>query len=148
MKLDRTQLIAFCPSCMASGDNSSWGGGIDLSHCDNCGHGPPIQIPRWAVESIRQQASWVGKRYYPHQEDRDIHQELEDLRKLIKKFPGRTATRCAGEPGHWRVVQKIGLRATTGVLVQAKTKAAAFLKAHTLLPYVPASRQRKVRVAE
>lgn len=68
---DENEIILFCPRCFASSDNASWGEPIMEGHCFNCGAGGcTVKLPRWAIEMIRKSASWVGKRYYPHEEDK------------------------------------------------------------------------------
>lgn len=78
----RNALLDFCPGCFATAEDSS-GGGAPIpegNYCTNCGNVGLLNIPRWAVESIRAQASFVGKRYYPIDEDRDQAAELAFLR--------------------------------------------------------------------
>ena len=43
--------LLFCPSCLGSEENSSWGGEVVPGNCMNCGHGPPVSLPRWASYS-------------------------------------------------------------------------------------------------
>jgi len=60
----------FCVQCFASESSGSWVHVVVGSFCTNCcGNGTTMPLPKAAIESIRQQASWVGKRYYPHAED-------------------------------------------------------------------------------
>lgn len=60
----------FCCQCFASEASGSWDHVVVGSFCTNCcGNGTTFPLPKAAIESIRQQASWVGKRYYPHAED-------------------------------------------------------------------------------
>ena len=87
----RKELILFCEMCFASSDDSSWGGELVQGYCMNCGAGgTSLQIPRYSVEYIRRNASWVGKRYYPHEEDTENYEERERLRAQMTEFPGRT----------------------------------------------------------
>lgn len=68
----------------------------------NCGSGGLVPMPEWAVSSIRFQASWVGKRYYPHDEDRisPIKRELDrafgglgpNAQKVLLEVAKRMAT--------------------------------------------------------
>lgn len=112
---DRFELTGFCPSCFASSDGGSWGVGVEGGHCYNCGAGGAITIPRWAVESIRAQASWVGRRYYPGREDHELAEERKALLRLVPSFPGRTATPAVRledgawvpDPGRWDVRQML-----------------------------------------
>ena len=126
--------ICFCPRCFASEDGGSWGPGATASHCANCGAGgSALKLPRWAVQSIREQASWVGKRYYPNQEDKDLAAEIEALRALVPVMPGRSAE--PNEDGSWSVVQKTKT-SNIVVYVEATSASEALRKAHTQLPYV------------
>jgi len=62
----------FCTMCFASERNGSWGCTTMNNYCLNCGAGgTTVEIPEWAIENIRKNASWVGKRYYPCDEDRN-----------------------------------------------------------------------------
>lgn len=100
--------LLFCVCCFATNEDGSWGettvGEENSSHCLNCGAGNScFSLPEWAVKSIRQQASWVGKRYYPHEEDKETAAELERLRVLAPEVP-RTYEEL--EDGNWKVTQK------------------------------------------
>lgn len=103
----------FCPACFADEGSGSWMHAVIRTdrggHCANCGNGSCIDIPKWAIELIRQKASWVGKRYYSHDEDRVAHLERRTLLALVKEFPGRTATRVVDDPDplSWNVYQKM-----------------------------------------
>lgn len=134
------EIILFCPRCFASTDNSSWGEQILEDYCLNCGSGgPSLKIPRWAVKSIRDSASWVGKRYYANEEDKATYEELRRLRATIKEFPGRTAT-LTEDGESWWVTQELGGGRNVSVIIdlkRAKTKEAALEKARLELPYVP-----------
>ena len=81
-KIDTLAPTLFCPGCFATENDSSGGGALVPEYCMNCG-GSPITVPRWAALSIRQQASWVGKRYYPNEEDEVRSAELKILRPLL-----------------------------------------------------------------
>jgi hypothetical protein len=141
----REEIIDFCPSCFGSTDNSSWGSEVFPDYCTNCGHGPPIKLPRWAVEAIRQNASWVGKRYYPHEEDKERHRELLSLRMKMTSFPGRTAERGADKKG-WAVTQvtdeECSHGSTTVYYHDVATKKEALEKAKMHLPYVEHPRKK------
>lgn len=103
----------FCVRCFADDHGGSWGDGTHPSagHCANCGAGESlVAIPPWAVASIREQASWVGKRYYPHEEDRATTRELRVLRCKLDPFscPGRTVQRWIDLAGaHLMVMQRM-----------------------------------------
>ncbi len=68
------EYVDFCPGCFATNLDGSCcptgsdGTGLQLG-CDNCGGHHLLHMPKWAADSIRRQASWVGKRYYPNHED-------------------------------------------------------------------------------
>jgi len=129
------ELLEFCVCCFASSENGSWNHTIEGGHCYNCGAGgPETRMPRWAIDSIRKSASWVGKRYYPGEEDRAIQEEIKTLRAMVTTFPGRSVEMC--DPGQWKVTQKTGKGRTTWILINALTEQEAFDKARTLLPYV------------
>lgn len=75
-------LLWFCCACFATNEDGSWNHICDENYCYNCAHGIPVQLKRYNVESIRQQASWVGKRYYPNSEDKNIAIQLREAREL------------------------------------------------------------------
>lgn len=135
----REELILFCSTCFASTDNASWNGEVTDFMCGNCGAGGPnLKIPRWAVKSIREQASWVGKRFYANEEDIETYEEVRALRAMVKEFPGRSVRR--GEDGmFWWVTQDKGGGTSTSVMIEkseAKTANGALAKARLQLPYV------------
>ena len=132
-ELDRKEEIYFCPCCFGSADNSSWGECVD-DYCYNCGSGSTLKIPRWAVESLRKQASWVGKRYYPHEEDVDSQKELRLLRSLMPDNPEDEVTPTEG--GYWSVERRTSPTRTTSVLLLASSREDAMKKAKVMLPYV------------
>lgn len=131
---DRYEQINFCPCCFASSDGGSGGCNVMDGHCLNCGAGSSeaIKLPRWAIEEIRKNASWVGKRYYPSEEDKTHDNELKQLRSLLpNKLPGRTATKSGYG---WHVVQLLH-NGNVSTYVQADTEEEALEKAKTLLPF-------------
>lgn len=140
-KEDIQTVVEFCPGCFADTRGGSWGEGTQSGYCFNCGSGGTVMIPIWAVDSIRKQASWVGSRYYPNDEDRATQRELRDLRATIKEFPGRTASEFIssreGEPQQFMVTQLLGQGKNVSIFVQAATAEAALEYARTRLPYVP-----------
>lgn len=105
MSDSRTQVLKFCPCCFADEESGSWQHVVVGGYCTNCGNGSTVELPRWAIDSIRQQASWVGRRYYPHEEDHEAAAERAALLALVSSFPGRTA-RESDEPGRWNVTQQ------------------------------------------
>lgn len=125
----------FCPRCFADNLGGSWGEGVLSGHCMNCGASPAITIPAWAVRSIREQASWVGKRYYPCDEDREISAELETLRAMLTDFPGRFAE-STNEPGSFRVTQLLPGGGRVWMVVDATTINEALDRLKTKLRYV------------
>lgn len=104
---ERDAIREFCPGCFADDLGGSWNHTTQGGYCNNCGAGGTVQIPVWAVESIRKQASWVGKRYYPADEDLRIQRELKYHRSLAELPPDRTAkaVEVGEEDGYWSVVQ-------------------------------------------
>jgi hypothetical protein len=141
----------FCVLCFANDDDDgSWSGGLCSSHCFNCGAGGSvIQISKFASTEIRKNASWVGRRYYPNQEDKDNYAELTFLRSKMTEFPGRSAEEYTdSRTGElfWRILQELpggpsGL--TTSMLfprIEGETPAEGIEKAKTALPYVPSSK--------
>lgn len=105
-KSEHLELREFCALCFADDKSGSWGHVTTAGFCTNCcANGSTVQIPAWAVRSIREQASWVGKRYYPHAEDRDAYEERKALLELVAEFPGRSAEEYEDRPGEWRVTQ-------------------------------------------
>jgi hypothetical protein len=142
------ELLWFCAKCFASNENGSWGGGIDVAqdekrtNCSNCGAwGCAVKIPRWAVESIREQASWVGKRYYPIDEDKARYAEIQALRALVTEFPGRSAEKIPedhpDDVDQWWVHQELPHGGSTSTSVKAKSAEEALKKGRLLLPYIP-----------
>lgn len=154
MPLDKTPTL-FCTRCFATEVDGSWDhvvyGEESNNYCTNCGGGnTSVKLPRWAVEDIRQNASWVGKRYYPHQEDGEKNEELHRLRALVTEFPGRTAEELEEDPlrppiredgqtsFNWCVTQKLpGKGKRTSIYVKADGEQDALERARTLLPYYP-----------
>jgi hypothetical protein len=135
---ERDAIRQFCPCCFADDIGGSWGVGTVGGYCMNCGNGSTIAVPAWAVESIREQASWVGKRYYPNDEDKQAREERTALLALVKEFPGRSADESAEEPGHWVVKQLRPNGARTMTYVAASSATEALERARTILPYVTA----------
>jgi hypothetical protein len=134
---NKKSLNLFCTRCFASEDNSSWGGEVIPSRCFNCGAGGfVIEIPKWAIDSIRKNASWVGKRYYPSQEDFETAQELKKLRASVSSFNGRSAKQTSYDPSQWIVSQILSGDTSTSIVVSASSEKEALEKAKTLLPYI------------
>lgn len=96
----------FCPSCFADEQSGSWDHVVVAGYCTNCGNASTVLLPEWAIKEIRRCASWVGKRYYPNDEDHERFIERDALLALVKEFPGRTAEREEKNPGYWRVTQR------------------------------------------
>lgn len=141
-KLDHKRLLWFCACCFASKEDGSWNHTTSEHYCLNCGaRGGAVRIPFWAIESIRNQASWVGKRYYPNQEDKEHARELKYLRALPASFPGRITESDKEERYRWWVKQT--LPAETGsqyvsTMVNATSAEDALEASRFLLPYIPA----------
>lgn len=126
----------FCVKCFADERSASWSGLVIWNHCLNCGAGGTVVVlAAWAIDSIRQSASWVGKRYYPDDEDVEAHAEKRALRRQMTTFHGRTAREV--EPGRWAVVQQMSSNKTISVSVDADSREQALDRAVELLPWVP-----------
>lgn len=131
-------LSHFCVMCFADESDGSWGHVTipESNYCTNCSSGGTlIQIPRGAVESIRRNASWVGKRYYPADEDSISFREREELLKLVQSFPGRSAKALEDESGRWEVSQRSPDRRTTSTWVSAESGDDALRRAKSLTYY-------------
>jgi len=136
---DRMESVLFCCLYFASGDSSSWGEPVMEGHCFNCGAGgTTFSIPRYAVQSIREQASWVGKRYYPSEEDLENREERKRLLASIENFPGRTVEPAmeldrdgneVREEGRWNVKQATPGNLWSSTSVTAETEEEAWEKA-------------------
>lgn len=151
---ERDAVRQFCACCFADDEGGSWGIGTLPSggHCFNCGAGgSTVAIPAWAVESIREQASWVGKRYYPHDEDREANEERKTLRGLQTVFAGRSARPVRDiegepEPGHWWVDQELPGGGSVSTTLDALTEKEALHHAKTALPFFTSEQlKRKTR---
>lgn len=131
------KICQFCTRCFASEKNSPWGEIVTNDYCYNCGAGGcSIRIPEWAVDMIRSNASWVGKRYYSNPEDVEKEEELKRLRSTISVFNGRTARQMAANPSLWEVSQKLDNNKFTIVFISASSEQEALEKTKTLLPFV------------
>jgi hypothetical protein len=101
-----------------------------------------VQLPLPAVEEIRRNASWVGKRYYPCDEDVANREELAKLRGKMTEYPGRSVELREGA-GYvetiYMVTQKLPKGRSVSVFVNADTPEQAHEKTRTSLPYVEAS---------
>lgn len=133
---DQTELRDFCALCFADDKSGSWGHVTTPHYCMNCGAGAAIRIPAWAVRSIREQASWVGKRYYPHAEDCEAYEERKALLELVPEFPGRSAEEYEDRPGEWRVTQILPVGS---VQTTRKADTADQAMRGCGLPYIPQS---------
>jgi hypothetical protein len=133
--MDKSDILSFCPCCFASSETGSWAHNVVSGYCTNCGNGSTITIPRWAVDEIRRNASWVGKRYYPDKEDEEHLAERKALLELVDVFPGRLAQQ--NEPGKWTVRQKTGPGVCTITTVKASSAEEAMRLSN--LRYVPAN---------
>ena len=117
--------------CFASETGGSWNHVVIPmpagGYCTNCGNGSTVPLPEWAIKSIREQASWVGKRYYPADEDREAQAERSALLALVTAFPGRAAEPDKLTPGRWMVFQA-GPKFTTSTSVEAASADEAMRK--------------------
>lgn len=147
VETDRKRTMLFCVSCFAAEhDGGSWGGGLTSDYCANCGAGgSSFPLPLWAVEEIRRNASFVGRLYYPSEDDRERAVELAALRATINHFPGRTAERYTDRTTgveYWVVEQRLSDRRRVSQMVrmlEAPTEADAIEWSRTRLPFVPAT---------
>lgn len=134
--LDR---VLFCPTCFATSEDGSWGGRVEANgYCTNCGGGVPVGsqgMPSWMVKAIRKSASWVGKRYYPHEEDTRLARERRELLALVPFFPGRTARLYDPSTGQWCVDQWSDTGSVHSVFVPASSAAEAIEASRYSLPY-------------
>jgi len=121
---ERNATVSFCVTCFADSLDGSWGSGVlDGGHCLNCGAGGgTVEMKRWQVEEIRRNASWVGRRYYPSSEDRELAQERLSLLALVPKFVGRSAKQDTKHPQTWWVTQ----RTPTGHPLETRSVSQAF----------------------
>jgi len=134
-------LLDFCVCCFATDEGGPYGEGTitigENSACYSCGNsGPSLKIPRWAVDSIRKNGSWVCKRYYPSDEDIEENEMIKRLLATIKEFPGRSA-KPSSEPGLWWVEQATKGNTKKMVIVTAGSAEEAMAAAATKLPYYP-----------
>jgi len=147
-RMAHERMTMFCARCFADDRGGSWGEGVANGHCFNCGAGSAVSVPIWAVDSIREQASWVGRRYYPSAEDKALGAELRYLRMAMPTPDGRVVERPYREThmgeqapaDEWSVKQMEsgGWHSTT---VRASTAEEALRAAAAVLPYpVPESR--------
>jgi hypothetical protein len=126
-----------CSMCLAHDE-------ID-GHCLNCGAGGTTHlVPMWFIESIRKNASWVCKRYYPNEEDMQNAGELRALRAQMATFPGRSAELVKEDErgaAYWRVKQATGDRTytmvTTPWLGEDDTAEKAVDRTKHVLPWNP-----------
>lgn len=143
------RIVAFCVQCFADEDSGSWSHAVipEADFCANCcASGTLVRIPARAVGSIRQQASWVGKRYYPNDEDRQRYEERADLLETISVFPGRSARL---EEDRWVVTQLLpdGRHVSTFVRKQDAADAMEAMRA-SKLRFVPAHKLPGTGAAE
>lgn len=128
---DQNELREFCARCFADDKGGSWGSGTSgTGFCTNCCSRATIRIPAWAVASIREQASWVGKRYYSHAEDREAYEERKVLLALVPEFPGRSFEQRDDGPDQWNVWQKLPGGGSVMTIVRAETGEAAMRACH------------------
>lgn len=140
----RDEIRQFCVRCFADDRGGSWGDGVHAiaeggSFCANCcGIGSAFPLPQWAVDSIREQASWIGKRYYPHDEDVEKAAEVRYLRSIA---PPPESTAVHLESGGWNVTQ-----GRVSTIIDAPSEARAKEIGREILPY-PVPRTTEERPA-
>lgn len=138
MDTDLNRVVYFCSKCFADSDGGSWGEPAEYSNCYNCntssfGHGI-TSLPKYIVENIRKNASWVGKRYYAHEEDYRINEELKTLRDKVGIFPGRHVIK-EGEH-EYLVIQQLSLNSHQMMFVKAADEKDALERSKSSLPYM------------
>lgn len=130
-----TTFVHFCSQCYASSEDGSMGGTAYATHCTNCGaSGPTLYVESYHVKALRAQASWVGRRFYPTDEDHANAAERERLLKLVRRFPGRSV-RVLKDVGQYEVKQVTGKGQSTSMFVQAVSVNDALEKSRRYLPY-------------
>lgn len=130
------QELSFCPFCFASSKDGSWDHVAIAGHCTNCGvSNGTVVLPAWAVDRIRESASWVGKRYYPDKEDHEARSERQALLALVNVFPGRSVRPL--EDSTYDVSQRLADGRRVSTLVRASSAEEAMRKSG--LRYVPES---------
>lgn len=139
--------VYFCSRCFATNEDGSMGGAIyptldDGCFCSNCcesySYSNKIVMRKADVLSIRSQASWIGKRYYPAQEDSDKNEELKRMRAVLKlSFPfprGRHAEQQ--KDGSWLVTQNTHGGGSVSQFITASSEQEALIKSwDTTLPF-------------
>jgi len=101
--------MKFCTLCFTTDTDGSHNHVVFGDFCTNCSaNGAVVELPEWAIKNIREQASWVGKRFYPCAEDREQLEERTDLLALVEQFPGRTAKLVTvDDRDTWEVQQRL-----------------------------------------
>lgn len=143
----KNELRYFCVCCFADDHSGSWGETTipNVGFCSNCGAGGGlIHIPTWSVESIRKNASWVGKRYYSADEDYEIRDEIKRLRNTLDPLncPGRTVEEWMDEEGkrHQMVKQVLPNGRTVSIFTDTVMyEKDALIWALTKLPFYTAN---------
>ena len=130
--MSEVRWVEFCVRCFASSESGSCGGSVVGDFCTNCCTSGTVRLPEYMVKSIRDQASWVGKRFYPHEEDIENREERKRLLALVTVFHGRSAVKNVD--GTWRVTQLLpgGRRVETFV---SALNAEHALRQASSLPY-------------
>ena len=140
VKIDvNDSIVDFCPSCFATSESGSWNHVVVDHYCNNCGSSSIIRVPLFAAVEIRRNASWVGKRYYPADEDRELARELALLRGKMTAYHGRSAQLHEGVGWIERifiVTQKLPGNRSVSVFIDAESESQAIEKTRTSLPYV------------
>lgn len=128
--------VAFCVRCFASEDSGSWCATGSQTWCANCSAGGTlILIPEYAIKSIREQASWVGRRYYPSEEDLHRQAELKRMREALPIPHNRTASYVA-ESDRWVVSQPLLTGQVRQVMVVSADEDDALQKTKAQLPWL------------
>lgn len=139
--------MKFCTLCFATENDGSWQHVVVGHFCANCGvGGAVVDLPEWAIKNIRQNASWVGKRYYPCDEDRERAEERVDLLALVQHFPGRkVALRVFNGRKAWEVSQTLANGCTVSTTVTDADSGRQAMHRATALRFVPQWRLDEVK---
>lgn len=131
--------MKFCTLCFASEADGSFHCIVVGDGCTNCSaNGTVVELPEWAIANIRRNASWVGRRFYPCDEDREAQQERADLLSLVENFPGRTATlHTVDGRDAWEVKQQLSDRRVVSTYMPGYQSGAHAMRRAIGLRYVP-----------
>lgn len=130
-------MLFMCSVCFGADDTDG--------HCFNCGAGGTTYLaPRWFIDDLRKNGSWVCKRYYANEEDAQNARELRALRERMPEYPGRSAELRTPVPGdgesYWSVKQELPNNLWISITVpwrEGDTEHDAIARSRGLLPWNP-----------